>query len=385
MFFDGGPSPDVCCTILLRGGPTSELSKLKKIMSFIVLAEYNWRLEKSFLMDEFARPPSPPADLFQDSPSGSPVSNKLGHNILTANISLSGRVPLKSYHNVQSSSPEVATKNSADSEKGFPEVDDVRVIHSDKKETPLAANPSEKTNSTPIPVTDNFTRMSESFSPVQSEECSDQNFSLQSEVVNDHNASLQSEAVRDQSDPLQAVWAAPVDTVQLSVAELPRGNKFRTALDDIFLSISPFLKVTVPYLESDVGRNCPLRSYFPNDIFYSKQFLEKKQEKEARSAIKCEEFEKSSHILLPKHEFLSTKLTDDASSSNVQTLLALYRASGGQIPLGATGQVRKKQPVAEMPKPRDVLDPFEHQQFSVLFCSYSGHSENAPAFCVDPW
>lgn len=33
----------------------------------------------------------------------------------------------------------------------------------------------------------------------------------------------------------------------------------------------------------------------------------------------------------------------------------------------------------------EVFDPTNHQRLAVLFCSFSPESNNAPAFCVNPW
>lgn len=33
----------------------------------------------------------------------------------------------------------------------------------------------------------------------------------------------------------------------------------------------------------------------------------------------------------------------------------------------------------------EVFDPMNHQKMAVLFCSFSHESNNAPAFCVNPW
>jgi len=66
MFFEGCSAQHLGCTVLLRGATNVELSKLKRVISRAVFARYNWRLEKSFLMDEFALPPSPPTDSFFD-------------------------------------------------------------------------------------------------------------------------------------------------------------------------------------------------------------------------------------------------------------------------------------------------------------------------------
>lgn len=55
MFFDGC-EPEIGCTILIRGSVRPELAKVKKVITFMTYVEYNWRLERSFLMDAFAMP-----------------------------------------------------------------------------------------------------------------------------------------------------------------------------------------------------------------------------------------------------------------------------------------------------------------------------------------
>ncbi|XP_059468321.1 1-phosphatidylinositol 3-phosphate 5-kinase isoform X2 [Neocloeon triangulifer] len=56
MFFEGCAT-HLGCTALLRGGSSSELKRLKKVMQHLILVNYSWRREMSFLMDEFAMPP----------------------------------------------------------------------------------------------------------------------------------------------------------------------------------------------------------------------------------------------------------------------------------------------------------------------------------------
>jgi 1-phosphatidylinositol-3-phosphate 5-kinase len=68
MFFEGCAAQHLGCTVLLRGATKVELSKLKRVVSRAVFTRYNWRLEKSFLMDEFALPPRPPTDSFFEEP-----------------------------------------------------------------------------------------------------------------------------------------------------------------------------------------------------------------------------------------------------------------------------------------------------------------------------
>ncbi|MBN3318644.1 FYV1 kinase, partial [Atractosteus spatula] len=57
MFFEGCP-PQLGCTIKLRGASEYELARVKEILVFMVCVAYHSQLEISFLMDEFAMPPS---------------------------------------------------------------------------------------------------------------------------------------------------------------------------------------------------------------------------------------------------------------------------------------------------------------------------------------
>lgn len=72
MFFEGLPNPHLGGTVLLRGGTKSELNCIKKIASLMLFTVYNWRLEHSLLMDEFACPPSSKCEFLDDSRDNSP-------------------------------------------------------------------------------------------------------------------------------------------------------------------------------------------------------------------------------------------------------------------------------------------------------------------------
>ena len=75
MFFEI-PYSQRGCSLLLRGGSDEELGKIKKVASFLLFARYNFRLELSFLLDEFARPPSPKHNIF-DSNEQSPLNEDI--------------------------------------------------------------------------------------------------------------------------------------------------------------------------------------------------------------------------------------------------------------------------------------------------------------------
>ncbi|CAH2090781.1 unnamed protein product [Euphydryas editha] len=59
MVLEGCAEPQLGCCILLRGGSLPELIRLKKVVKFMLLACYNWKLEKAFLGDIEAVLPEP--------------------------------------------------------------------------------------------------------------------------------------------------------------------------------------------------------------------------------------------------------------------------------------------------------------------------------------
>ncbi|KOB74575.1 1-phosphatidylinositol-3-phosphate 5-kinase [Operophtera brumata] len=59
MVLEGCPESQLACCILLRGGSVHELIRVKKIVKFMLLACYNWKLEKAFLADIEAVLPEP--------------------------------------------------------------------------------------------------------------------------------------------------------------------------------------------------------------------------------------------------------------------------------------------------------------------------------------
>lgn len=59
MVLEGCAEPNLGCCILLRGASLPELVKVKKVVKFMLLACYNWKLEKAFLGDIEAILPEP--------------------------------------------------------------------------------------------------------------------------------------------------------------------------------------------------------------------------------------------------------------------------------------------------------------------------------------
>lgn len=67
MFFEGCPVPERGCSVLLRGSSIKQLKILKSILRQLILMIYNWKLEKSYIMDQFASPPVRKKQLHNDS------------------------------------------------------------------------------------------------------------------------------------------------------------------------------------------------------------------------------------------------------------------------------------------------------------------------------
>lgn len=205
MFFEGLANPHLGGTVLLRGGSKIELNSLKKISSRMLFTAYNWRLENSFLMDEFASPPPSNCEFLDDSKDNSP------------------EFPGSTFSNHNSIKLEAAVK---------------------KSETTI----------------------------VQKREKLEQITENKKIIV---------ESVKDFTDPLHSYNTDNHNNrnEKLTVTELPFANNFRKCLDDTILCVSPYIVLSVPYLETESGRKSNLRKFFPKDIYLSDQFDSSKKTK----------------------------------------------------------------------------------------------------------
>ncbi|XP_069701423.1 1-phosphatidylinositol 3-phosphate 5-kinase isoform X2 [Periplaneta americana] len=525
MFFEGCSSQHLGCTVLLRGATNSELAKLKRVVSRIVFTQYSWRLEKSFLMDEFARPPSPPMDTFFEEPttnessqSDLPISSPSKSKSCLENESALSKtglaeseasyesctsdlnIPALAGYELSENKPETLKTEDVDSESVKNEMSDSFIptsgMQNTKEESTTVSNEGAVLSSSNVQLSnvqnnnssnsDKKTELSkekvQQSRPSHCENCfkvlpngfTGQNCEInytstgekdicvcndqlrrveeQRQVLPDasncnacesnktqpvrigskekslsEEKRMNVESVSDFSDPLHLylnledeVFNAGTQSSGsgqwLSVAELPLSNRFRKALDDTILSSSPYLTFTVPYLETEAGRNCVLRKFFPDEIFWSAQFgtVVGNSTSNSSRAVTCSEvndvitsqdgecrFKEAK--LRPQHPFVTAKLTNSIDSREIQTLLAHFRACGGRITStpgspeqslvnkaptwgsSTTGDATNLSAVTKQNSWPDALDPANHQRLAVLFCSYSHESQNAPAFCVNPW
>lgn len=202
MFFEGLPISHLGCTIILRGGTKNELARLQSVASLLLFTVYNWRLEKSFLMDEFAQPPNSKCEFLDDSKETSPIELNEKQNFIEPNVI--------------------------------------------KKDIDIVKREHLKLNS--------------------KEDC----------------GKITVETIDDFTDPLHSGNDGMHETTveKFTVAELPFANNlFRKALDDTILCVSPYLVFSVPYLETEIGKKCKLRQFFPDEIYFSCQFYDVRKNK----------------------------------------------------------------------------------------------------------
>ena len=288
MFFDGCAT-HLGCTVILRGASNAELKLVKQIMYFMIYSIYNWKLERSFFMDEFALVPPLPSE----------------------NFDLDDQV--------------------------FLDEDLAKTNLSPNKETDF--KPSKENTSTPVKknlpkLTLDETKSTNTFDSESLEE-----ISSTPAIPCDRTAS---QTVSDFSDPLHLYLNAgslsvpdKFDEAAIMVEVLEVKNNFKKALHDTILSCSPILKYPCPYLESDIGKNCVLRRFFPKELYFSTQFEKEKLNKRQRFSTKESRDPKDiNHNIEFKdpHPFITKKLLKIAhNDDDFLGQVAEYRARGGTV------------------------------------------------------
>lgn len=85
MVLEGCAEPNLACCILLRGASLQELVKVKKVVKFMLLACYNWKLEKAFLGDIEAILPEPGMTFDDDLNENDVTKDDISKNDITNN------------------------------------------------------------------------------------------------------------------------------------------------------------------------------------------------------------------------------------------------------------------------------------------------------------
>uniref|UniRef100_A0A669D6T3 Phosphoinositide kinase, FYVE finger containing n=1 Tax=Oreochromis niloticus TaxID=8128 RepID=A0A669D6T3_ORENI len=385
MFFEGCP-PHLGCSIKLRGASEYELARVKEIIMLMVCVAYHSQLEISFLMDEFAMPPS----LAQST--SFPCLLEGSEDSASAAQTEDEGLPLDS-----------SSKNG--------EVEGLQDKLNPKSPTPSVQKdeaPAETRTSSP------FSSPPESLGLEDGEGSETPTPKLFRDPLQDDTGMFVAEQVASSDDRLKSISAV-----------------FKQELKDVILCISPFITFKEPFLLTPAGMHCPSRDYFPEQVYLSPLLNKDLKELDVRRKRQLLKDSAPSSLVggqtngvvqprpiefLPCHNLTSTRIVEQLSNSqNLAEMLADYRAKGGRIrqretsdpfnsaTAAASSQSRgadipgkpsvKSEGEEERPSKQsemnwapklDCLNPINHQRLCVLFSSSSIQSNNAPNPCVSP-
>ncbi|XDV30332.1 hypothetical protein PO909_033271 [Leuciscus waleckii] len=443
MFFEGCP-PQLGCTIKLRGASEYELARVKEIIIFMVCVAYHLQLEISFLMDEFAMPPSlaesssfpcllESTTLEEEEETGGEKESQDNDGSTLGDVSLT-LLPEADFEPGLQEIIKLHSRETSISESSYKDGESPRINKNGsvasfsggeediiKSSTPLSSFSSSFPQLVSPPfLNSDLKEMSQEVDkgPVEEEK----NKELEEHLVHQDSTSSETSLppARLFRDPLQddtglfvTEHVASSDDRLKSISAL-----FKQELKDIILCISPFITFREPFLLTGVGLRCPSRDYFPEQVYLSP--LLNKDSKELDGRRKRQLLKESSPSsgsltngtvshqrtiqILPCHKLTSARIADQlGSSQNLARMLADYRAQGGRIrqregmqfreapptkaPIKADSEDDKGAGPSEMTwaTKLDCLNPINHQRLCVLFSSSSAQSSNAPNPCVSPW
>ncbi|XP_054470988.1 1-phosphatidylinositol 3-phosphate 5-kinase isoform X4 [Anoplopoma fimbria] len=438
MFFEGCP-PHLGCSIKLRGASEYELARVKEIIMLMVCVAYHSQLEISFLMDEFAMPPSlTQSTSFPCLLEGSSAEEKEAANGETNGASLEKTVvPEDSSLGGRSEEEESSDINSLQDKQNpnssYSVKDEEAVNIQTMTSSPFSSPIAPPLSVLPPFLMEDDQEMDSDSLIMASEGETGEEGSLVKEDSHDMDDSEGASTTRLFRDPLQDDTGMFVtEQVDSSDDRLKSISAvFKQELKDIILCISPFITFKEPFLLMPPGMHCPSRDYFPEKVFLSPLLNKDYKELDGRRKRQLLKDSAPSALVsgqtngapqpkpvdvLPSHSLTSTRIIEQLSGSqDLAKMLADYRAKGGRIrqreavdpfstaahvsvqsravdapvrqPVRADSEEEKPSKVSDMswaPK-LDCLNPVNHQRLCVLFSSSSAQSSNAPNPCVSPW
>lgn len=336
MFFEGCPQ-HLGCTIKLRGGSDYELARVKEILIFMICVAYHSQLEISFLMDEFAMPPT-----LMQSPSFPSLSEGRGEEGVPQEQYSGSSLPqdpecppdsLSSDDSTLLESRITLEKGEQDS-KSAPQVV-ASVKHQDYTAPACPAG---------IPCA-LFALVPESLLPVHVDQ--------QDAIGNEEpETSQQTDEQQDPKSQIRAFRDPLQDDTGMYITEEVTSSEdkrktysltFKQELEDVILCISPVITFREPFLLTEKGMRCSTRDYFPEQIYWSP--LLNKEVKEMALRRKKQLLRDLSGLqgmngsvqaksiqVLPSHELVSTRIAEHlGDSQSLGRMLADYRARGGRI------------------------------------------------------
>ena len=275
-------------------------TQVKRILHFVVYVAYHSKLEVAFLMDEFAMPP--PARWENTLELLNPVcqsepAEKVGHDACRG-VNADGHNAIGDATNQQSADSDPLDENKKDD----------KVIESDSGcqfLKILSIEESESGKSSRSGRSPSRSRASPRIVDVATTEILDQSDPLQNYQISRDESIFQKEPSGMLTEVKQT------------------GDYFKEALSDTILSISPYIKYDIPYLETETGAKCELRKYFMKEIYWSEQFLSDEQKRRPEEEAKDVSKIKHQHetFVTKYHPFVTLKITAPVMDPKTQVIL----------------------------------------------------------------
>lgn len=269
MFFEGCP-PHLGCSVNLRGASEYELARVKEIIRLMVCVAYHSQLEISFLMDEFAMPPS-----LAQSTSFPCLLESVSAEETDRERQEKSAEPEDTALGGQSEDGASSTKNG--------EIDtlqdkqDPKSLSSMEEETgnteTVTTFPSQHAPSLPVPLpflmeedqemsSDTLIRVFEGKTEEEGSIMKEESLTMEDQEGSDTpTPKLFRDPLQDDTGMFVAEQVASSDDHLKSISAV-----FKQELKDIILCISPFITFKKPFLLTPTGMHCPSREYFPEQV-----------------------------------------------------------------------------------------------------------------------
>lgn len=336
MFFEGCQQ-HLGCTIKLRGGSDYELARVKEILIFMICVAYHSQLEISFLMDEFAMPPTLTQNpSFHSLIEGQEDEGAAQEPFSGSPLSRESDFPPEFLPSDDSSLLESRVVFEKGDQENKSVAQDVASVKHQEHAT--AACPA----GIPCAL---FPSVPDSLLPLHVDDQQDALGIEQPATLQQTDELQDPKSQRVFRDPLQDDTGLYV-TEEVTASEDKRKTfslAFKQELKDVILCISPVITFREPFLLTEKGMRCSTQDYFAEQVYWSPLFNKEFKEMESRRKKQLlrdlsglqgmnGSVQAKSIQVLPSHELVSTRIAEHlGDSQSLGRMLADYRARGGRI------------------------------------------------------
>lgn len=300
MFFTGCPA-HLGCTIMLRGGTNQELSRVKNVVRFMVYILFNWKFEKSFLLQERALISSHQLDSYRNMDDSDDVADETQSTLNITDIRDIDR-NLSCAEEEEEDADRLTNKN--------------KQLHKNERKHNVLKKIDSNISRSSLPIPASPNRIGK--------------------IVSDFSDPLRSDVLPGSSP--RAPSEMVVDNV---VSDKVEENVFRKALNDVVLCASPYIKKSMPFLETEAGQKSRIRKFFPSTLYYSVHL--DKENAGGRSRHRSDRKDLDSDEVIPPvesevafvdpHPYLTESSLSCGDEASRTLALADFRAFGGQLRL----------------------------------------------------